>query len=616
MRAIEKLLENVHSASRCFQKSTLVNNYVVGLLSSMISSSPFLTQKSEKRCVLCDCSLEDKDVKLVHQEAEIDCSQKSSDLADKRSDIEARKRMLPEKEMERELVSFSKVEGKLVVFSSELGPVTYVQAALKGQSLREDNPTRAFARLVRRKLENKQPVDCPRTPNQLSKSLENFLLNFLHYQCNSLVYFQTGKQIVVAWSRLVKHICRRYLRFRKVESAVQSTADPDAGLLDEMEMSDEEMPDFGSFKIQRHRKDPPSFSGFQDEFKESKLIKNTFEKDSAWVIVSAIRLDYVVEVENDFDVERVEPIGSWTSFKKRVTNLQTSKCKLEYTPVIPLPLSDNVIKWYVDAIIQIIDNLSINHIFVPADEALNSEMLIIFGCTKVEQQKFGAKITIENTFDCDSAWVIVSAIRLDYVVEVKNDFDVERVEPISSWTSFKKRVTNLQTSKIFKLAVINDMTTELKQSIAEFRITPSPETLAVVIQQPEFKILLSHLLHTTGTQSKRIVEYMRDVAAMLCQVSSVREHSIDWHLAAERALIPKRFAFGHPNYSCYLKYQHVKLLNIMVTDREIWNELVQNGFGGSLSGARFSTIHGDLITETTKKREVKVRGGLYKEALV
>ena len=52
----------------------------------------------------------------------------------------------------QELISFSTVAGKLVVSSSELGPVTYVNAALKGHGLREDDLTRAFARLVRRKL--------------------------------------------------------------------------------------------------------------------------------------------------------------------------------------------------------------------------------------------------------------------------------------------------------------------------------------------------------------------------------------------------------------------------------------------------------------------------------
>ena len=37
--------------------------------------------------------------------------------------------------------------------------------------------------------------------------------------------------------------------------------------------------------------------------------------------------------------------------------------------------------------------------------------------------------------------------------------------------------------------------------------------------------------------------------------------------------------------------------------------MLDNGFGGSMSGEPIATIHGDLITETTSNREVKVRGG-------
>ena len=44
-------------------------------------------------------------------------------------------------------------------------------------------------------------------------------------------------------------------------------------------------------------------------------------------------------------------------------------------------------------------------------------------------------------------------------------------------------------------------------------------------------------------------------------------------------------------------------------NKDAWEDLKTNGFGGSLSGDKFSTIHGDLITETTINREVKVRGG-------
>ena len=42
---------------------------------------------------------------------------------------------------------------------------------------------------------------------------------------------------------------------------------------------------------------------------------------------------------------------------------------------------------------------------------------------------------------------------------------------------------------------------------------------------------------------------------------------------------------------------------------KVWQELIANGFGGSLSGQKFSSKHGDLIIVTTINREVKVRGG-------
>ena len=80
-------------------------------------------------------------------------------------------------------------------------------------------------------------------------------------------------------------------------------------------------------------------------------------------------------------------------------------------------------------------------------------------------------------------------------------------------------------------------------------------------------------------------------------------------MQAERALLSKLFAFGHPNYARFLTYQHVTLEQLKLMNPSAWRELQDNGFGGSLSGEPFSTVHGDYITETTINREVKVRGG-------
>ena len=60
----------------------------------------------------------------------------------------------------------------------------------------------------------------------------------------------------------------------------------------------------------------------------------------------------------------------------------TNKCKLEYLPVVPFPPKDNVILWYMDAILQMVDDLAINHVFVHADEAINSTCLSFLCFTK------------------------------------------------------------------------------------------------------------------------------------------------------------------------------------------------------------------------------------------
>jgi hypothetical protein len=63
------------------------------------------------------------------------------------------------------------------------------------------------------------------------------------------------------------------------------------------------------------------------------------------------------------------------------------------------------------------------------------------------------------------------------------------------------------------------------------------------------------------------------------------------------------------NYARYLTLQHVNLQHVKENHKDAWKDLVEIGFGGSLSGQPFSTIHGDLITETKINREVKVRVG-------
>ena len=57
------------------------------------------------------------------------------------------------------------------------------------------------------------------------------------------------------------------------------------------------------------------------------------------------------------------------------------------------------------------------------------------------------------------------------------------------------------------------------------------------------------------------------------------------------------FAFDHINYARYLTYQHMHFGKMQQDKHPAIEDLRNRGFGGSLSGSNFSTIHGDLVTE-------------------
>lgn len=106
-----------------------------------------------------------------------------------------------------------------------------------------------------------------------------------------------------------------------------------------------------------------------------------------------------------------------------------------------------------------------------------------------------------------------------------------------------------------------------------------------------------------------IIDYIKNVSKMLWLIDVARENSTELHLAVERSMLPKCFPFNHPNYCRYLTAHHVNLSALSIQNGETWEDFLANGFGDSMSGETFSTIHGDLITEATITGEVKVRSG-------
>ena len=114
-----------------------------------------------------------------------------------------------------------------------------------------------------------------------------------------------------------------------------------------------------------------------------------------------------------------------------------------------------------------------------------------------------------------------------------------------------------------------------------------------------------------GSDGEQTVTYLKDVSLMLSLVGAVRECDIEKHLQAERKLLGLTFAYDHQNYSRYNTYQHAYLLDLKNSNHPAFNELKKKGMGGSITGEKFSSIHGDLVTELFNK-ETKGTAGPFR----
>ena len=78
-------------------------------------------------------------------------------------------------------------------------------------------------------------------------------------------------------------------------------------------------------------------------------------------------------------------------------------------------------------------------------------------------------------------------------------------------------------------------------------------------------------------------------------------------------MLKQCFAFDHINYVRYISFQNVYLRDLERRNDRAFTDLKLRGFGGSLSGAKFSNIHGDMITEVfngeTKRNAGPFRAG-------
>ena len=302
---------------------------------------------------------------------------------------------------------------------------------------------------------------------------------------------------------------------------------------------------------------------------------------------------------------------------KAVTDCITRRCKLEYLPVIPLPPHDNVVKWYMDMIQKMLDQLEIDHIFLHADQAIHSKVLIIQWLT---QGKYDQIITFLGGFHTIMVNLKIPGkkysclglkewwMKADVIAQGSADQAMEGRHYHRSIRLHKHAFEALLRYRMKGIPNKGEFTPGFKRQIVNWRLVQSTANLKSITNSPEFKQMANNLTGVFGTQAQMMMQYIRDVSAMLCFVSAVRENTIERHLAAERVFLPKFFAFLQ-NYARYLTFQHVKLQEIRSKQEGAWYDLLVNGFGGSVSGKPYLTIHVDLITETTINSEVKVRRG-------
>ena len=374
----------------------------------------------------------------------------------------------------------------------------------------------------------------------------------------------------------------------------------------EEEIKDDEV--YGTYKI-KQKVSPPTTT-FEDD-KKNDTLKWCMKRDLAWILTSAIG-------DELSSSDMLEPLGSWTNFMKQVTETNTEKCFLEYLPVVPLPPGDNVCKWYLDLLVKMIDDLEADCIFLHADEAVYSKVMMI---KWLHDDNYNKIIPLLGGFH--TLLVKLKILRKKYGILGLKEWwiDAEAIQAGSAEKAdegrhysrsirlHKQSFEALVRYRIQEETKLDTLSEEMKRALKNLREEPCSTHLNALFLNKDFGVFCRNVLSTKGTMSEMVVEYLKDVSSILAMVSAVREMTIERHLQAERALLPQLFAFGHQNYSRYLTYQHVLLKNLHAQNQGAWRELTLNGFGGSLSGQPFSTKHGDLIIERTINREVKVRGG-------
>ena len=354
---------------------------------------------------------------------------------------------------------------------------------------------------------------------------------------------------------------------------------------------------------------PPTLSNFKLS-EDTEKIDASFKRDIAWSVSGLL------------DGDEYPLLGSWTPFNKKVSNFDTTPCVQEYLSVTPLPPDYPVCKEYLDFLLDLIEELEIPYIFVHSDEMVYAKLCDILW---KDRQLYSQIILLMGGFhelrvmqrliykrhDCKGykQWCkdanTIARGSADQAFEGRHYFRSMRVHKECFDALVQFRIDKIYNG-------LQDIEEGLLEKIKLLRMNPSPTSLDRVLQENEFDKLVDAITrYDVGSDGEMTVAYLKDVSLMLSLVSAVREANIEKHLQAERKMIHLTFSFDHQNYARYVTYQNSYLTWLKQTDHQAYNDLLERGMGGSISGDAFSTIHGDLITELFNK-ETKGTGGPFR----
>ena len=306
------------------------------------------------------------------------------------------------------------------------------------------------------------------------------------------------------------------------------------------------------------------------------MLDVSLRREIAWVLVSCIGEKCYRELNQLAD--SLDPVGSWTAFMKDTSDVKTTKCHLEYLPVVSLPPKDNVIKWYLeylpvvflppkdnvikwyleylpvvslppkdnvikwyleylpvvslppkdnvikwylDMILQMADDLEIGHIFVHADKAVISKMYMIMW---LQQQKYDRIIPLMGGFHL--LLVYLKILYKKYGCLGSDQWwvagGVIMEKPVKQAIEGKHYYQGIGLHKQSMHALLRCkikknvlVDNEMKSMISNIGCKPNPKALQALLNHAPFKQYCADLIASeSGTQCQIMTQYVKDVSLL------------------------------------------------------------------------------------------------------